>query len=163
MNIKNFNTIFLIGIFSSIAFIVIQPLFGMLTLTSRHASAYVNLGNYNETAAVALSWLVHVSVSIFYTFISSIIYNFKPSYLVSFGQVISLGWLTTLLATPANEWVVKLMTTGQFTAINSLSGLNTDIGPKLWLHILFFVFVLSGLGLARLMALSKASIIKQET
>jgi hypothetical protein len=29
-----------IGLIASIAFILIQPLFGMVTLTSRHASAY---------------------------------------------------------------------------------------------------------------------------
>ncbi|WP_211361242.1 hypothetical protein [Colwellia hornerae] len=158
MNTKNFTTIFLIGIFSSIAFIVIQPLFGMLTLTSRHASAYVNLGNYNETTAMALSWFVHISVSVFYTFIASIIYNFNASYLVSVTQVTFLGWLTTLTATPANEWLVKLITTGQFTSITSLSELNTEIGPKLWLHILFFAFVLIGLGLARLITSPKASV-----
>ncbi|MBA6352903.1 hypothetical protein [Colwellia sp. BRX9-1] len=158
MNTKNFTNIFLIGIFSSIAFIVIQPLFGMLTLTSRHASAYINVGNYNETTAIALSWLVHSSVSVFYTFIASIIYNFNASYLVSVAQVIILGWLTTLTATPANEWVVKLITTGQFTSITSLSELNTEIGPKLWLHILFFAFVLTGLGLTRLISSPKTSV-----
>jgi hypothetical protein len=158
MNTKDFTNIFLIGIFSSIAFIVIQPLFGMLTLTSRHASAYINVGNYNETTAIVLSWLVHSSVSVFYTFITSIIYNFNASYLVSVAQVIILGWLTTLSATPANEWVVKLITTGQFTSITSLSELNTEIGPKLWLHILFFAFVLTGLGLTRLISSPKTSI-----
>jgi hypothetical protein len=60
MNTKDFTTIFLIGIFSSIAFIVIQPLFGMLTLTSRHASAYINLGNYNETTAIVLACLCSI-------------------------------------------------------------------------------------------------------
>ncbi|AOW78717.1 hypothetical protein A3Q34_18870 [Colwellia sp. PAMC 20917] len=158
MNTKDFTTIFLIGIFSSIAFIVIQPLFGMLTLTSRHASAYINLGNYNETTAIVLSWIVHISVSVFYTFIASLIYNFNVSYLVSVAQVIILGWLTTLSATPANEWVVKLITTGQFTSITSLSELNTEIGPKLWLHILFFAFVLTGLGLSRLISSPKTSV-----
>jgi hypothetical protein len=157
MHTKNLITIFLIGLFSSIAFIVIQPYFGMLTLTSRHASAYVNLGNYNETSAVALSWLVHMSVSVFYTFIFSVIYNVYPSYLMSFFQILVLGWITTLIATPANEWVVKLITTEQFTAITSLSGLNTDVGPKLWLHILFFALVLSGFKLIKLSYFQKVN------
>lgn len=160
MKINTFTTTFLIGLVASIAFIIIQPFFGMLTLTSRHASTYINLGGYNETVAVALSWLVHVSVSIFYTLISSLIYNFNHSLLFSFGQVISLGWLTTLIATPANEWVVKLITTGQFTAINSLAALNTQIGPKLWLHILFFALVLGGLWFARLKHLANNSWLK---
>jgi hypothetical protein len=152
-----FINTFLIGLVSSIAFIMIQPLFGMLSLTSRHASAYINLGGYNETLALVLAWFLHISVSIFYTFISTAIFYFNHSILVSFGQVIILGWLTTLIATPANEWVVKLITTEKFTAINSLSALNTQVGPKLWLHILFFTFVLCGLWLTRLITLSKGN------
>ncbi len=163
MHSKSLTTIFLIGLFASIAFIVIQPFFGMLTLTSRHASAYVNLGNYNETAAVALSWFVHISVSVFYTFISSVIYNFNSSYLINLLQIVFLGWITTLIAAPANEWVVKLITTEQFAGINSLSGLNTEIGPKFWLHILFFALVVSGIALIRLFSLSKESTIRKKT
>lgn len=136
------NTL-LIGTVTSIAFILIQPLFGMLTLTSRHAAAYINTGNYNETVAVTLSWFVHVGVSIFYTLISLSVYNFKHSIFVNFMQLLVLGWITTLIATPANYWVIKLITTGKLTAISSLPSLNTDIGPKFWLHILFFTMVIS--------------------
>jgi hypothetical protein len=49
----------------------------------------------------------------------------------------------------------KLVTTAQFPAFNSLAALNTQIGPKLWLHTLFFAFVLSGLYLTRIKKLSK--------
>jgi hypothetical protein len=69
--------------------------------------------------------------------------------------MIGLGWLTTLIATPANEWVVKLVTTAQFPAFNSLAALNTQIGPKLWLHLLFFGFVIGGLYLTRIYKTSK--------
>jgi hypothetical protein len=149
MNINNLITTFIIGIIASIAFILIQPLFGMLTLTSRHASAYVEIGNYNTIIAITLSWVVHISVSVFYTFISLSIYNLNHSILVSFSQIIVLGWVTTLVATPANEWVVKLITTGQFTTISSLSDLNTQFGPKLWLHFLFFILVIVGISITR--------------
>ena len=131
-------TTFFIGIMASIAFILIQPFFGMLTLTSRHASAYVEIGNYNEIVAITLSWFVHISVSVFYTFISLSIYKVNHSIIVSLLQIIVLGWVTTLIATPANEWVVKLITTEQFTPLSNLSALNTHLGPKLWLHFLFF-------------------------
>ncbi|GIU04196.1 hypothetical protein TUM4261_03680 [Shewanella sp. c952] len=149
MNINNLVTTLLVGVIASIAFIWIQPLFGMLTLTSRHAAAYVDIGGYSEAIAVTLSWIVHVSVSIFYTLVSLLIYNLNHSYLVNFLQVVLLGWLTTLLATPANEWVVKLITTGQLPAIDSLSALNTQVGPKLWLHMLFFIMVVVGISIIR--------------
>lgn len=149
MNINNLVTTLLVAVIASIAFIWIQPLFGMLTLTSRHAAAYMDIGGYSEAIAVILSWIVHVSVSIFYTLVSLLIYNLNHSYLVNFLQVVLLGWLTTLLATPANEWVVKLITTGQLPAIDSLSALNTQVGPKLWLHILFFIMVVVGISIIR--------------
>lgn len=149
MNINTLMTTFIIGIIASIAFILIQPLFGMLTLTSRHAAAYIEIGNYNVIVATILSWAVHISVSVFYTFISLSIYNFNHSISVSFVQIIVLGWMTTLIATPANEWVVKFITTGQLTTISSLSDLNTQIGPKLWLHILFFALVIVGISFTR--------------
>lgn len=145
MQKQTFMSALIIGLIASIIFILVQPLFGMATLTSRHAGAYVNLGNYSETAALMLSWGLHIGVSIFYAVLSAVIFNFNSSIAVGVTQVIVLGWLTTLTATPANEYVVKLVTTLQFPALNSLSALNTQIGPKLWLHVLFFAFVVVGL------------------
>lgn len=145
MNINNVITCLLVGIVASIAFIWIQPLFGMLTLTSRHAAAYIEFGGYSDAIATTLSWVVHVSVSIFYTLLSLLIYNLNHSHLTNFVQIVLFGWLTTLFATPANEWVVKLITTGQLPVVSSLSVLNTHVGPKLWLHILFFTLVIAGI------------------
>ena len=145
MKLNTLMTTLFIGFASGIAFIIVQPLFGMATLTSRHAQAYMIYGHYSEHFALILSWLVHISVSVLYAFIANIIFKLKPSVLVSVGQVIILGWVTTLLATPANEIVVKLVTSQQFPELNSLSPLNTEIGPKLWLHFLFFIFVLASL------------------
>jgi hypothetical protein len=155
MNINTLITTFIIGILASIAFILIQPLFGMLTLTSRHAAAYTEIGNYSPMVAMTLSWLVHISVSVFYTFISLSIYNFNNSILVSIVQIIVLGWITTLIATPANEWVVKFITSGQFATISSLSELNTQVGPKLWLHVLFFGLVIVGITFTRFTGFGK--------
>lgn len=150
------NTL-VVGFIAGVIFILVQPLFGMETLTSRHAAAYINLGGYSEAASHALAWFVHSSVSIFYALLAAVIFNFNHSLLVSFVQVVVLGWLTTLMATPANEWVVKVVTTKQFPALDSLSALNTQVGPKLWLHMLFFVIVLCGLNLIRTMTLKKFS------
>ena len=111
MNKNIFIKSILIGLIASIAFILIQPLFGLATLTSRHAAAYINLGGYNETIALILSWFVHVSVSIAYAILSTFIFSMNSTIAVSTIQVLVLGWITTLIATPANEWVVKLVTT----------------------------------------------------
>ena len=72
----------------------------------------------------------------------------KGIFLFCKGRMV-LGWITTLIATPANQWVIKFITTGEFASVVSLSGLNTQIGPKFWLHIMFFVFVIVGLYITR--------------
>lgn len=140
----------IVGLVASIAFILIQPVFGMSTLTSRHAMAYINLGGYSEIAALLLSWFVHISVSVFYALLSMLIFSVNTSLVVSVLQVIILGWITTLTATPANEFVVKLVTMQKFPDLGTLSHINTDVGPKLWLHILFFAFVVLGLWIVKL-------------
>ena len=149
MNKNTLITALIIGLMASIAFILVQPLFGMATLTSRHADAYINHGAYSASVALLLSWFVHISISIIYALVSIVIFNYNYSVLVSFVQVMVLGWITTLIATPANQWVIKLITTGEFASVVSLSGLNTQIGPKFWLHIMFFVFVIVGLYITR--------------
>ena len=111
MNKNTLIMTFFVGLMASIAFILIQPLFGMSTLTSRHASAYVTLGGYDPTSALVLSWVVHVGVSLCYAFLSNLIFIFNSSLSVNLIQIAVLGWITTLIATPANEWVVKLVTT----------------------------------------------------
>ncbi|MEZ8720603.1 hypothetical protein AB6D66_05950 [Vibrio pomeroyi] len=150
MNKNSIVTTLIVALVASIAFILIQPLFGMSTLTSRHAAAYVEFGGYNKTSALLLSWLVHIGVSVSYAALSNLIFIFNSSFTVSAIQIAVLGWMTTLIATPANEFVVKLVTTEKFPSLSSLSAINTDVGPKLWLHILFFAFIVFGFWIARL-------------
>lgn len=157
INKSTITTTFFIGLISAIAFILIQPLFGMSTLTSRHAAAYMNIGGYDKSTAIILSWCVHISVSLFYTYISLLIYKLNSSSVVNIVQIVFLGWVTTLLATPANEWVVKLITTQQLPSISALSALNTEIGPKLWLHIMFFVLIIIGLTLSKYLPFMKGN------
>jgi len=147
----NKNTIikaFFVGLIASIAFIIAQPFFGMSTLTSRHAAAYMT-GGYNEMVAIVLSWIVHISVSVFYAFVATLIFNANSSLLASVGQVAVLGWITTMTATPANEWVVKLVNSQSIPSFTHLSAINTDIGPKFWLHVAFFAFVVVLLWLSK--------------
>ena len=154
MNKKTIITTFVVGIIASIVFILIQPVFGMSSLTSRHAAAYVNFGGYSEIGALLLSWFVHISVSIAYTILSILIFSLNSTWSVNTIQILVLGWITTLIATPANEFVVKLVTTEKFPALSSLSAVNTDVGPKLWLHIIFFAFIVAGLWVSRLKSAS---------
>jgi len=141
MNKSILFTAVAVGFTASIAFILIQPLFGMSTLTSRHALAYVTQGGYTQESAMIIAWCVHISVSIGYALLSSIIMTISQRYWVSLGQIIVLGWLTTLIATPANEWVVKWVNSGKFTALSDLAHVNTHLDAKFWLHIVFFVFI----------------------
>ena len=149
MNKKNVITAVLIGFIASIIFIVIQPMFGLSTLTSRHAFAYASLGEYSELAALIIAWFVHISVSIAYAILASIIFNINSSMVVNVIQVLFFGWLTTLIATPANDFVVKLVTKQAFPDVGSLAGFNFEVVPKLWLHVAFFVFVVVGLLLSK--------------
>ena len=149
MNKKTIFTAAFIGLIASIIFILVQPIFGMSTLTSRHAAAYINLGGYDATSALLISWFVHISVSIAYAILSGIIFSINSSTLVNTIQVLVFGWITTLIATPANEFVVKLVTMRQFPDITTLAALNFEIGPKLWLHLVFFVFIIIGLCLTQ--------------
>ncbi|MBU2918507.1 hypothetical protein KO505_11120 [Psychrosphaera sp. F3M07] len=156
INQKVILTALIVGLIASVAFIFIQPLFGMLTLTSRHAAAYVKLGEYDASTALLLSWFVHMSVSVFYALLSTIIFNVNRTWLVNITQVVALGWITTLTATPANEFVVKLITSLQFPDLGTLSAVNTEIGPKLWLHIMFFGVVIAGVWLLNKNEISKS-------
>jgi len=149
MNKSTVTKAIIIGLIASIAFILAQPLFGMSTLTSRHAAAYMT-GGYNESVAIVLSWIVHISVSIFYAFISIVIFNANNTVLASIGQVVVLGWITTMTATPANEWVVKLVNSQSIPSFTQLSAINTDIGPKFWLHVVFFAFIVTLLWLSKI-------------
>jgi len=149
MNKSTLTKAIIIGLIASIAFILAQPLFGMSTLTSRHAAAYMT-GGYNESVAIVLSWIVHISVSIFYAFVSIVIFNANNTVLASIGQVVVLGWITTMTATPANEWVVKLVNSQSIPSFSQLSAINTDIGPKFWLHVVFFAFIVALLWLSKI-------------
>ena len=62
----------LFGVVMGVVFIVIQPLFGMDTLTSRHAGAYQQLGNWSSFAAITIAWAAHLVVSLFYGLLSGV-------------------------------------------------------------------------------------------
>ncbi len=131
----------IIGILASILFIVIQPMFGIDTITGRHTQAYVSQGNYTVATATIIAWAVHVIVSVFYALASVIIFRINSSFIVSSVQIMVLGWVSTLLATPANVFVITAITTQSLPDLSSIPPLNMALGAKFWLHIIFFVLV----------------------
>ncbi len=141
--LRHLFSITAIGVSAAVLFILVQPLFGMETITSRHSQAYISQGGYSDIAAITLSWGLHTLVSIVYATASIAIYTLNSSKWVSLGQVLLLGWVSTLIATPANVIAIKVITLGYFPDFSTVPPLNGDVGPKLWLHIVFFVLVLA--------------------
>lgn len=138
----------IIGAFSGAIFVVIQPLFGMETITSRHASAYVSQGGYTLATATLIAWTLHTLVSVVYALALVMIVKIKTSIGWRLAQIAGLGWISTVVATPANVFAIKAITTLSFPDFSSLPALNMEMGAKLWLHVIFFVLVLLSLYLA---------------
>jgi len=128
----------IIGFIVGIAFIFVQPLFGMSPLTGRHAAGYMKLGSMSETSALLTAWSIHLFISVCYGLATGIALKISKKVVPFILQVFALGWLTTLIAPPANALIVKLVGTGAFPALSSLPALNYSIDAKLILHIVFF-------------------------
>ena len=128
----------IIGLIIGVAFIYVQPLFGMSPLTNRHAAGYMKLGYMSEGSAIFVAWSIHLFISICYGLATGIALIISKKVVPFILQVFALGWLTTLIAPPANALIVKLVGTGAFPALSSLPALNYSIDAKLILHIVFF-------------------------
>ena len=127
----------IIGAVMGVIFIIIQPFFGMDTLTSRHAAAYQQLGNWNNIAAVIIAWTAHLVVSIFYGFLSGIVILSTTKLKVVALFTLAFSWLTTLIAPPANALIVQFVSFQQIQ-ISQLPDLNFSLDVKLLLHLVFF-------------------------
>jgi hypothetical protein len=130
------------GTLVGILFIIGQSALDMGSITSRHAQSYIQIGGLSTYTAIALAWFVHIGVSIVYALISVSLYAVSKLLWVSGVQVLLLGWLTTLIATPANVYVMKLVNEKAFPPLNDLPGIHTGLDIKFFLHVLFFVLVL---------------------
>ena len=99
----------LLGAIVGVLFIIVQPLFGMDTLTSRHAAAYQQLGNWSAFPAMIIAWFAHLAVSVFYGLLCGIVVlkYARLSHVVLF--TLAFSWLTTLIAPPANALIVQLV------------------------------------------------------
>ena len=119
----------IIGTIAGILFIILQPSFGMSTLTSRHAEHYFQIGHYSATPAVVMAWLV------------LFVYQFSRHKLFVSLSVLFLGWITTVIAPVANFMVINMVSNGTLAGINKWPPLNFSLDEKLILHVLFFAFI----------------------
>lgn len=134
----------LLGAVMGVVFIVIQPWFGMDTLTSRHAAAYQKLGNWSSIAAITIAWSAHMTVSVFYGLLCGLVL-LKTSRLGIIALfILAFTWLTTIIAPPANAIIVQLVSF-QHIQINKLPSLNFSFDVKFVLHLLFFAAISAAL------------------
>ena len=136
----------LLGVVMGIVFIFIQPLFGMDTLTSRHAAAYQKLGNWGGVAAISIAWSAHLAVSVFYGLLSGLVIlsTARLGFIALF--TLAFSWLTTVVAPPANAIIVQLVSFGR-VQVDQLPGLNFSLDVKFLLHLVFFAAITVGLHL----------------
>ncbi|WP_049721268.1 hypothetical protein [Gilvimarinus polysaccharolyticus] len=134
----------IIGALVGIVFIMVQPLFGMDTLTSRHAAAYQKLGNWNSSAAITIAWIAHMAISVFYGLLIGIVMlaTTRLRYIAMLTLIFS--WLTTIIAPPANAIIVQLVS-WQKIHTDQLPDLNFNVDAKFVLHLLFFMAIVAAL------------------
>ncbi|RTE64324.1 hypothetical protein EH243_18070 [Amphritea opalescens] len=130
----------ILGLVAGIVFIIIQPLFGMDTLTSRHAAFYQQLGGWGSVPAVMIAWTAHLLVSIFYGLLCAILLlNTLRLALIALGTLL-FTWITTVIAPPANAMIVQLVSFQQLHS-EKLPPLNFSLDVKFLLHLVFFAAI----------------------
>lgn len=142
MNVKKTLMIgAIIGFIVGVLFIFVQPLFGMSPLTDRHAAAYVKLGDIIPSMAIVIAWSVHLLVSTAYGIATAIalLISRNPTIFALF--IVVLGWFTTVIAGPANQLIVRVVTSKSFPSMENLPALNFNLDAKLALHLIFFLFI----------------------
>jgi len=132
----------ILGAVVGVLFIIVQPWFGMATLTSRHAAAYQELGNWAAAPAVIIAWIAHLAVSVFYGFISGLVILKYRSLGIIALFTLAFSWITTLIAPPANALIVQLVSFQQIRP-EALPGLNFLLDAKFFLHLWFFVAIVA--------------------
>lgn len=131
----------IIGFIVGVLFIYVQPLFGMSPLTDRHAAAYVKLSDMSPFVAIVIAWFAHLLVSTAYGFASAVALLISRNIFSYLIKIIVLAWFTTVIAGPANQLIVRLVTTKGFPSFEKLPVLNFNIDAKLALHLIFFFVI----------------------
>ena len=159
MNVKKTLLIgAIIGFFVGMLFIYVQPLFGMSPLTDRHAAAYVKLSDISPSMAIIIAWSAHLLVSTAYGLASAIALLISRNLAIFSLIIIALGWFTTVIAGPANQLIVRVVTSKSFPSLENLPALNFNLDAKLALHLIFFLFIgLFLLGYSRMSKIESSS------
>lgn len=127
-----------------VVFIIIQPLFGMDTLTSRHAAAYQKLGAWSSISAISIAWAAHLAVSVFYGLLSGLVISITSRLGIAALFTLAFAWLTTIVAPPANAAIVQLVSFQQLQ-VDKLPALNFSFDVKFVLHLVFFSAITAAL------------------
>ncbi len=128
------------GAVMGFVFIGIQPLFGMDTLTSRHAAAYQQLGGWGSAAAISIAWAAHIAVSVCYGLLCGLVVLRTARLDVVLFATIVLAWLTTIVAPPANVIIVQFVSSRDIQ-LSQLPDFNFSLDVKFVLHLVFFAVI----------------------
>jgi hypothetical protein len=134
----------LLGIVMGVVFIVIQPLFGMETLTSRHAAAYQQIGSLGSVTAISIAWFAHILVSVFYGLLCGLVLIKTSSLQTIILFNLLFTWITTIIAPKANAMIVQVVSLHK-VQLGSLPSLNFSLDAKFALHLVFFAVISLGL------------------
>ncbi len=130
----------LLGLVVGVLFIVVQPWFGMDTLTSRHAAAYQQLGGWSATPAMFMAWFAHLAVSVVYGVMGGLVVMAVSRWPGVAIWTLVFTWTTTVIAPPANAIIVQLVSFQQLKS-SQLPALNFNFDEKLALHLVVFVAI----------------------
>lgn len=134
------STASLLGLIVGVLFILVQPWFGMDTLTSRHAAAYQQLGGWSAMPALFIAWSAHLAVSVLYGLLSGIVVITAWRLPLVALLTLAFSWATTVIAPPANAIIVQLVSFQRVDA-SKLPGLNFNLDEKFVLHLAFFAAI----------------------
>lgn len=132
----------ILGGIVGVLFIIVQPMFGMATLTSRHAAAYQQMGAWGAFPAMLIAWFAHMAVSVFYGLICGLVMlRYKQLSIITLFTL-AFTWFTTIIAPPANALIVQLVSIQQIKP-DMLPPLNFALDVKFVLHLVFFVVIMA--------------------
>ncbi|MDO6563120.1 hypothetical protein Q4488_06935 [Amphritea sp. 1_MG-2023] len=130
----------MLGVVAGVIFILIQPLFGMDTLTSRHAQSYQALGDWGQVTAIMMAWTAHLAVSVLYGLMCAVLVLSTSRLTMITLVTLLFSWITTIIAPPANAMIVQLVSLQQLQ-LDKLPGFNLSLDVKFILHLFFFAAI----------------------
>lgn len=130
------------GVAGSITFWLFQVFTTGFTIPQFMGQQIVSQGGYPARLAPLIGWGVHLGVSLSYALLFAVFIAVLPlkgsGARLAIGLVLAavLGWVTTLLTSPAITVTISVLSGQGFPA--KLPALNTDVDLPLYNHLLFF-------------------------